>query len=410
MITMDFQGVTWVGNMYQKFETMCLEMEEEMYQDTVKYVENEVRMVGASVKKFYSDVLQDLLLPASIDPTKAAAAADLSLNPYVDVGVYKKPKPSMKEEPIKIDKLIAEDSRVISGVVADQTSSLSGFHDVNHSPPSFSGGSAKGASSELYLGQNKDGGMYEHSNVGVKINSRNNNYPPSELSRSITLVSKDSSRVSSCCEIRVNQEAACNQITMMLPLASVDVTRSDSGGAEGKICNNTMGTTASTTAASIDFPVSEMILAAESREKKGTKLRGTSCSGGSGGLSAESNGRSGDCNRDVIENNNTLAVMETIDDKSKLEETCVLVDGDELLVSQQEGKRQSYKKKFRKALSSRMRSARKQEYEQLVERYGDIDSESNQESAESSMPTLSMDAKNNNLPGPDFCESEWELL
>lgn len=28
MIIMDFKGVTWVGNVYQKFEAMCLEVEE----------------------------------------------------------------------------------------------------------------------------------------------------------------------------------------------------------------------------------------------------------------------------------------------------------------------------------------------------------------------------------------------
>uniref|UniRef100_A0A5B7AJA3 Uncharacterized protein n=1 Tax=Davidia involucrata TaxID=16924 RepID=A0A5B7AJA3_DAVIN len=440
---MDFQGITWVGNIYQKFEAMCLEMEEEMYQDTVKYVENEVQMVGVSVKKFCSDVMQDLLPPSSIDPIKAAAVADLSLNPYADVGIYKKPKASIKEEPKKVDKLVAEYSRVISGVVEDQASSLSGRHDVNHFPPPCSGGSTKRAYSELYLGQNKDRGMNEHSNVGIKRNFKNNNHPPSELSRSITPVSIESSRVSSCYEISENHEAACDQIAMIAPSASVDVTRSDSGGGgEVKICNNTV----STTDASTDFPVSDMILAAESRGKKETKLRGTSSSGGSGGLWAESNaadthansgmvseirshisgdvqysesvgeevvtGRSGDCNTDVIENNNTTeAGAETIDDKSKLEETCVLVDGDKLcFVSQRESKCRSYKKKIREAFSSKMRSARKQEYEQLAVRYGDIDSESNQESAKNSMPTLSMDANTNNLRGHDFCESEWELL
>lgn len=29
---MDFKGITWAGNMYQKFEEMCLEVEEVMYE------------------------------------------------------------------------------------------------------------------------------------------------------------------------------------------------------------------------------------------------------------------------------------------------------------------------------------------------------------------------------------------
>ncbi|CAN7137368.1 unnamed protein product [Brassica rapa subsp. narinosa] len=50
---MDFKGITWVGNVYQKFEAMCLE-------DTAKYVENQVQTVGNSVKRFCSEVAQDL--------------------------------------------------------------------------------------------------------------------------------------------------------------------------------------------------------------------------------------------------------------------------------------------------------------------------------------------------------------
>uniref|UniRef100_A0A5B7AJE7 Uncharacterized protein n=1 Tax=Davidia involucrata TaxID=16924 RepID=A0A5B7AJE7_DAVIN len=449
MITMDFQGITWAGNIYQKFETMCLEVEEVMYQDTVKYVENQVQTVGANLKKFYSDVMQDLLPPSSIDPVKVAAA-DLSLNPYADYGINKKPKASINEDAIKVNKQVTEDSRVISGVNADQTSSLSGLHDVNHIRSPSYGVSVKGACPELYLGQNKDGRMYEHSNVVIRRNSRKNNHPPSELSGSITSVSRDVRRASSCYEISENREAACDQIAMISPPGSIVVRGCDSGEEEKvKFCNNTVGMTASTTDASIDFSVSDMILSVESSGKKGTKLIRTSSSGGSGGLSVESNaadtctnsgvvsqigsyisgethhiepageevvvshtGRSGDCDTVVIENNGTIEPgMETIDQSgnSELEETCVLVDGDKLcFVSQGEGKRRSYKKKIREALSSKMRSARKQEYEQLAARYGDTDSESNQESAEGSMPTLSMDA--NNSPRPDICESEWELL
>jgi len=32
MITMDVKGITWVGNMYQKFENMFLEAEDVMYE------------------------------------------------------------------------------------------------------------------------------------------------------------------------------------------------------------------------------------------------------------------------------------------------------------------------------------------------------------------------------------------
>ncbi|GMP54757.1 hypothetical protein CsSME_00019818 [Camellia sinensis var. sinensis] len=48
MISTDFKGITWVGDIYQKFETLCLELEEDMYRDTVEYVEDQVQTVGAT--------------------------------------------------------------------------------------------------------------------------------------------------------------------------------------------------------------------------------------------------------------------------------------------------------------------------------------------------------------------------
>lgn len=41
-------------------------------QDTVKYVENHVQKVRASVREFYSDVMEDLLPPSSLGPEEVA--------------------------------------------------------------------------------------------------------------------------------------------------------------------------------------------------------------------------------------------------------------------------------------------------------------------------------------------------
>ena len=60
---MDFKklkSMNWVGNIYQKFETIRQEADGIVNQDTIKYVENQVQTVGKSVKKFSSTV-QDLL-------------------------------------------------------------------------------------------------------------------------------------------------------------------------------------------------------------------------------------------------------------------------------------------------------------------------------------------------------------
>ncbi|KAL4334103.1 hypothetical protein GQ457_07G015030 [Hibiscus cannabinus] len=52
-----FKGIGWVGGIYQKFETLCHEMDNIVNQDTVKYVENQAPSVGKSTKRFYSDVV-----------------------------------------------------------------------------------------------------------------------------------------------------------------------------------------------------------------------------------------------------------------------------------------------------------------------------------------------------------------
>ncbi|GMP54997.1 hypothetical protein CsSME_00019957 [Camellia sinensis var. sinensis] len=41
-----FKGKRWVGNIFQKFEAMCQEVDDFVSQDTVKYVENQVHTVG----------------------------------------------------------------------------------------------------------------------------------------------------------------------------------------------------------------------------------------------------------------------------------------------------------------------------------------------------------------------------
>uniref|UniRef100_A0A2N9EYC6 Uncharacterized protein n=1 Tax=Fagus sylvatica TaxID=28930 RepID=A0A2N9EYC6_FAGSY len=89
MSTMDLnhKGITWVGNLYQKFEAVCQEVDDIVSKDTVKYVGNQLQNVGGSVKKFYSDVVQDVL-PPIVDPVKreaqsVALKSNTAINTYL---------------------------------------------------------------------------------------------------------------------------------------------------------------------------------------------------------------------------------------------------------------------------------------------------------------------------------------
>ncbi|XP_010414178.1 PREDICTED: uncharacterized protein LOC104700359 [Camelina sativa] len=137
---MDFKGIKWVGNVYQKFEAMCLEVEEIIVQDTAKYVENQVHTVGNSVKKFCSDVVQDLL-PDDDDSVGSGKPLPVSmLNEYAPVCSFKKKRESVnrKARDVKQDEEVTEGKKdgcamQLRGLDADD-------YDICTSPRQYSYG------------------------------------------------------------------------------------------------------------------------------------------------------------------------------------------------------------------------------------------------------------------------------
>ncbi|KAG5254778.1 hypothetical protein OIU76_019445 [Salix suchowensis] len=80
------KGMAWAGNIYQKFETMCHEVDNVVNKDTFKFVENQVYSVGENMKKIYSVAVHDLI-PPLVDPAKCEApAADQKISAIV--GAY----------------------------------------------------------------------------------------------------------------------------------------------------------------------------------------------------------------------------------------------------------------------------------------------------------------------------------
>ncbi|XAR72563.1 hypothetical protein NMG60_11019248 [Bertholletia excelsa] len=439
MITMDFKGITWVGNVYEKFEAMCLEVEEAMYQDTVKYVGNQVQTVGASVKKFYSDVMQDLLPPSSVDPVKAS---DLSLNPYGDFGIHKKPK-AIKEDSVKDDKQGTEVSKVIADAHADHSSTFREFNDLN-SVQSSSMGLMKGGVSEEFPEQKVERGSCKGSKLIIRRKSRRNNHLLSEMPRSNTPVSKNTGNTPLCCEISEKHEAVCSQIAMSSCPTLDDVSECNSGREE--ICKTSVGSTLCTAVAS-NTTISDVNFQVKSDEENGRKPKHASSNVRPDGLSANLDGlstnsgvapksvsikgdtnyreppcdkclshagRTGEFDSDGIENDSELAELEleTVQryDKQNLEETCILVDREKVnFTAQQEEKPRSYKKKIRRAFSTK-RSSRKEEYKQLAVRQGKMGEGSNQGSVQCLKLDFTNEVNIEKSPNHGFCESEWELL
>lgn len=443
MIIMDVKGITWVGNVYQKFEAMCLEVEEVMYQDTVKYVENQVQTVGASVKKFYSDVMQDLLPPISQDSEKVSPCGFTGKQDSDD-GISKKSNVTKKAKPARADDELLTRTLKVTSDNGKDTGLAPSIHvrlDVdNLCRPS--GESVTGACSNLRSRKKyHHGSVHKSSSSGVGENRCDKKLIPTERSCAITHEKCLRQPLSSYGEfVNEIQEVSSDQTAPVNTPSVNEDTRSDS---KIESCDEIETVSEYVADFSSSFQSSSEIILIKPIRDDGNEMEVQS----GGGLSAKSNDKclnsslassggslqnvgarydkyadeevfghhprkSFDWILNIIESEiATEHGTKTIEqsDKGKLEETCVLVNEDELhILPQREGKWRPYKKKIQEALYLRMRSARKQEYERLALQYGD-DKKMNQEFEEALAPTLTME-EIKKLPHNDSCESEWELL
>ncbi|KAL3502695.1 hypothetical protein ACH5RR_037144 [Cinchona calisaya] len=394
---MDVKGLAWIGNLYDKFEAMFLEMEGVMYEDTVKYVENQVQTVGASVERFYSEVMQDLHTDSYVDPVKVAGA-DLSLNPCGHPDM--KLKPNAKKDARETNWKLSDDSTVISG--------------------------------------KSKTGVYRRSVARRKINSKANFFP--SVYGPIASISENLRNQSSVSQMKKSHEMGSGRVDVILPSAGME----DGPRNANEICKPMVDTGLLMSHAVVSSlgPPTETIASVVSTEHKQADCTSTYSSGGlssnsavgictnsdvisqaqktiaTGTYSRKSDEeeviiahqeRLDDCSMDAAKNDDTIdpevEIIEPINE-SILEETCVLVEGDELhFVPQEKGGHISYKKKLREAFSFKMRLKRK-EYE-LAAIY--TEQSSNQGGVERAMPDRPVESNTKTSPAHSS-ETEWELL
>lgn len=93
------KGLSWIDQMYQKFEAICVEVDENssiLLQETTKYVENQVTVVGTNVRKLCEEVIQDILPPAP-DAAIKSLASDISIDFVDEFELFEKPKSNPKK-------------------------------------------------------------------------------------------------------------------------------------------------------------------------------------------------------------------------------------------------------------------------------------------------------------------------
>ncbi|KAH9296850.1 hypothetical protein KI387_028532 [Taxus chinensis] len=91
------KGLSWVDRMYQKFEHICEEVDKNpshLIQETTKYVENQVSIAGANVRKICEEVIQEILPPApevAIKSLSSIITVDLDLEEKFMIAEKSKP-------------------------------------------------------------------------------------------------------------------------------------------------------------------------------------------------------------------------------------------------------------------------------------------------------------------------------
>nr|CAN66610.1 hypothetical protein VITISV_017557 [Vitis vinifera] len=167
-----FKGIAWVGNIYQKFEAICQEVDNIVSQDPVKYVENHVQTGCESMKKFCSDVVQELL-PSSVDPVEHEDEA-VPLKQNDENRTYIKSLTGIEENLVDIDfkelSVGLDAFGPMEKVWADGLS-FSGLHlVVDELMPELSMNSIEGEEFSLSLGENGDVPINENPDVDVEEN------------------------------------------------------------------------------------------------------------------------------------------------------------------------------------------------------------------------------------------------
>ncbi|KAK9065289.1 hypothetical protein SSX86_016672 [Deinandra increscens subsp. villosa] len=385
MDSMDLKGIAWVGHIYQKFEAMCLEVEEAMCQETAKYVENQVQTVGAGMKRFCSDVMQDLLPPSSKDLSRVAGA-DLLLNPYLEYGIHKKPISNIKEDAININpvcvKGFSKDKSNSSNDAWEDWSAASFNWEISDKDEENCDQMAKQASSETPV-------TSVSTKSSAKVVKRSRCISSSNMLRAERTGTCESSRLLSQVGLKATSCTSCTQSI------NGDISHKD-------LCENS---------------IRGICL----HQKDSDVSVNTQCDQSVGGdVFTPHSGSSTDCDPDLGEENKndaSVQIIEPVGHESELEsgfeETCVLVDGNDYCSdNHKENIRRSYKKKIQNAFSLRKKSTRKQEYKQLAAQYSIVNAEANLkcEDAITLARSFSKNTEANKFATHGSLESEWELL
>ncbi|KAL1555650.1 hypothetical protein AAHA92_11362 [Salvia divinorum] len=372
---MDFKGVAWAGDIYEKFEAMCLEVEDIMYEDTVKYVENQAQKVGVSVKKLYEEVMQDLLLPSRLGPVLS------------ETDINEKPNPTISE--IK-NKQAGVGEDICNSTPQDSTPRARDDADAKRLSPTSHRVLVETAQSEEFCGESRRSGPTRRP-IGIKRIS----HPP-EAPRPVP----------SLCETRSNYFVVNDDWNVAA--SSELFARHDPSEAAAK--------SRPISDASPEPCSSNQILSAESvKQDDGATPAPIDMFREDGSLSHINSNITETCHVGSAGEEATVSYEESFDievieptEKSRLEESCVLVEGDDdelHFISRGSKKHKSYKKKIYNVLSLNLRSTKKRD--RCVSGHADLN---DKDEAGVKGSALVMNRNERKPAAESSCDFGWELL
>ncbi|XP_068338062.1 chitinase-like protein PB1E7.04c [Pyrus communis] len=141
---MKLKSINWVGNIYQKFETICQEVDGIVNQDTIKYVENQVQTVGKSVKKI-SNAVQDLLPPVKHDANGVAETQKSAISA--------KSRKKVTQNSLDVTSKQSPTEPNVKDPVRDQLSPVSTEYDLTDQPSLPTMNTLEVAESDLSVGK-----------------------------------------------------------------------------------------------------------------------------------------------------------------------------------------------------------------------------------------------------------------
>ncbi|CAK9182938.1 unnamed protein product [Ilex paraguariensis] len=175
MMDFKFIGKTWVGNIYQKFEAMCHEVDDFVSQESVKYAENQgldsakcvekqEQTVGESVKRFCSDVVEGLHPPPLVDPVTQNVQEEPEKQKD-SIGTCNRSMISIEEKPVGIDVNKSSGEQDPIEPLENHHSSPCTILGPVKLIPCHTAGSARAAVSELSMEQEDDSLVNKNADV-----------------------------------------------------------------------------------------------------------------------------------------------------------------------------------------------------------------------------------------------------